>query len=84
MLYWKKGSKKEGGIEMKRAFYVAMLLAVTISGSMETTAWAEEKPVEMIAFERQHAENLTEFNFMIAVPSGILENTLEIIFSKSK
>lgn len=61
---------------MKKALCVAILLAMTISGLMGTTAWAVEEPAEVTAFERQILEKLTVHQFMKTARVGFTKMTL--------
>lgn len=71
MLYLEKipEKKKKGerrGRKMKRVFCLVMLLVMTISGSLGTTAWAVTEDTGTTAFEKQVAKKLTRHQFMKA------------------
>ena len=55
---------------MKKMFSMAILSVMMISGLAGRTAWAAEESAEMTAFERQHAEILTKYQFMKTVQAG--------------
>ncbi len=55
---------------MKRVFCLVMLLVMTISGSLGTTAWAVTEDTGTTAFEKQVAKKLTRHQFMKAAQVG--------------
>lgn len=68
---------------MKRVLYLAMLLVMTISGLLGTTAWAAAEDAEATAFEKQVAEKLTRHQFMKAAQVGSTKMTMFHGFGKS-